>query len=142
MNAQSNPAGAIYDEIDRRALTDVLLRHPQAWVPTDDIHEHILYSGRTHSTPALLEPRLRDRTPTVNGGSKAHAMTDWRIGYTPKFPVGGALWFPEEGARFRQDLIIKNGSLLVEKVTREISFQIGDAFSFQAFFDEINNVIQ
>jgi aspartate aminotransferase len=64
-----------------KALTDVLLRHPQVWVLADDIYEHLTYDGFVFTTPAAVEPRLRDRTLTMNGVSKAYAMTGWRIGY-------------------------------------------------------------
>lgn len=80
LNAPSNPTGAIYPEAALRALTDVLLRHPQVLVLSDDIYEHIRYGAR-FVTPAQVEPRLKDRTLTVNGVSKAYAMTGWRIGY-------------------------------------------------------------
>src|SRR3546814_19891740 len=64
-----------------KALTDVLVRHPQVWVMTDDMYEHLTYDGFEFVTPAQVEPRLKDRTLTVNGVSKAYAMTGWRIGY-------------------------------------------------------------
>jgi len=81
MNAPNNPSGAAYTRDEMKALTDVLLRHPQVLVLTDDIYEHILYDGRRFVTPAQVEPALKDRTLTVNGVSKAYAMTGWRIGY-------------------------------------------------------------
>jgi len=81
LNAPNNPSGAFYDEAALKALTDVLLRHPQVWVLTDDIYEHLLYDGRRFVTPAQVEPALKERTLTVNGVSKAYSMTGWRIGY-------------------------------------------------------------
>ena len=81
LNSPSNPTGAAYAEVDYRPLLDVLLRHPQVWLLVDDIYEHIVYDGFRFVTPAALEPRLRDRILTVNGVSKAYAMTGWRIGY-------------------------------------------------------------
>lgn len=81
LNAPNNPSGAVYSRAEMKALTDVLLRHPQVWVLTDDIYEHVLYDGRTFVTPAEVEPALKARTVTVNGVSKAYAMTGWRIGY-------------------------------------------------------------
>ena len=69
------------DAAQLQSLTEVLLRHPQVWVLADDIYEHILYDGLAFATPAAVEPRLRERTLTVNGVSKAYAMTGWRIGY-------------------------------------------------------------
>lgn len=81
LNAPNNPSGAAYTHAEMRALTDVLLRHPQVWVMTDDIYEHVLYDGRAFVTPAQVEPALKERTLTINGVSKAYAMTGWRIGY-------------------------------------------------------------
>ena len=81
MNAPNNPSGAAYTWNEMRALTDVLMRHPHVWVMTDDIYEHILYDQRTFATPAQVEPGLKERTLTINGVSKAYAMTGWRIGY-------------------------------------------------------------
>ena len=80
LNAPSNPTGATYSEDQLRGLTDVLLRRPQVHVLSDDIYEHIRY-GAPFVTAAQLEPRLRERALTVNGVSKAYAMTGWRIGY-------------------------------------------------------------
>ena len=81
LNSPSNPSGAAYTRADYKALTDVLLRHPHVWVMADDMYEHILYDGFEFSTPAEVEPRIRDRTLTVNGVSKSYAMTGWRIGF-------------------------------------------------------------
>ena len=64
-----------------KALTDVLLRHEWVWVLSDDIYEHLVYDGFEFSTPAQVEPKLKDRTLTMNGVSKAYSMTGWRIGY-------------------------------------------------------------
>jgi aspartate aminotransferase len=80
-NSPSNPTGAAYTADDIRALTDVLLRHPHVWVLTDDMYEHLTFGDFRFATPAQVEPRLMDRTLTVNGVSKAYAMTGWRIGY-------------------------------------------------------------
>ncbi len=81
LNHPNNPSGAVYTCQELKALTDVLLRHPHVYVMTDDIYEHILFDGRQFFTPAQVEPALYDRTLTVNGVSKAYAMTGWRIGY-------------------------------------------------------------
>ncbi|MFZ0728510.1 MAG: pyridoxal phosphate-dependent aminotransferase, partial [Methylovirgula sp.] len=81
LNSPSNPSGAAYTRAELKALTDVLLRHPQVWVLTDDIYEHLTYGDFTFVTPAEVEPNLMDRTLTMNGVSKAYAMTGWRIGY-------------------------------------------------------------
>ncbi|MBS0124810.1 pyridoxal phosphate-dependent aminotransferase [Thetidibacter halocola] len=80
-NSPSNPTGAGYSEAELRALTDVLMRHPHVWVMSDDMYEHLAYDGFRFVTPAQVEPGLHDRTLTVNGVSKAYAMTGWRIGY-------------------------------------------------------------
>ena len=81
LNSPSNPSGAAYSAAQLAPLCKVLLRHPSVWVLADDIYEHILYDGHAFATPAAVEPRLRERTLTVNGVSKAYAMTGWRVGY-------------------------------------------------------------
>jgi aspartate aminotransferase len=81
LNSPSNPTGAAYSRAELKALTDVLVKHPQVWVMTDDMYEHLVYDDFTFSTPAQIEPKLFDRTLTVNGVSKAYSMTGWRIGY-------------------------------------------------------------
>ena len=80
-NQPSNPTGACYTPAQLKALTDVLLKHPQVWILTDDMYEHLVYGGFKFSTVAEIEPRLYDRTLTMNGVSKAYSMTGWRIGY-------------------------------------------------------------
>ncbi|WP_415919918.1 pyridoxal phosphate-dependent aminotransferase [Tateyamaria sp. SN6-1] len=80
-NSPSNPTGAGYTRDELKAITDVLMRHPQVWVMSDDMYEHLVYGDFEFTTPAQVEPRLYDRTLTVNGVSKAYAMTGWRIGY-------------------------------------------------------------
>lgn len=80
-NSPSNPTGAGYTWDELKELTDVLMRHPHVWVMTDDMYEHLAYDDFKFCTPAEVEPRLYDRTLTVNGVSKAYAMTGWRIGY-------------------------------------------------------------
>ncbi|CDI12299.1 pyridoxal phosphate-dependent aminotransferase [Agrobacterium pusense] len=81
LNSPSNPSGAAYSEADYRPLLDVLLRHPHVWLMVDDMYEHIVYDDFRFVTPAAIEPRLKERTLTINGVSKAYAMTGWRIGY-------------------------------------------------------------
>ena len=81
LNSPSNPTGAGYTRAELRALADVLLRHPQVWIMTDDMYEHLVFDGFEFATIAEVEPKLFDRTLTVNGVSKAYAMTGWRIGY-------------------------------------------------------------
>ncbi len=81
LNNPSNPTGAAYSAAELKALAEVLLRHPDVWVFTDDIYEQLVYGGFKASTIAAVEPRLKDRTVTMNGCSKAWAMTGWRIGF-------------------------------------------------------------
>jgi len=81
LNNPNNPTGAAYSAAELRPICDVLLRHPHVWVFTDDIYEKLAYDGFEPATPVAVEPRLKDRTITMNGCSKAYAMTGWRIGY-------------------------------------------------------------
>ncbi|MGO9740238.1 MAG: pyridoxal phosphate-dependent aminotransferase [Roseiarcus sp.] len=81
LNSPSNPSGAAYTRDELKALTDVLMRHPQVWVLTDDMYEHLTYGDFEFTTPVQIEPALKSRTLTMNGVSKAYAMTGWRIGY-------------------------------------------------------------
>ena len=81
LNSPSNPSGAAYTKAELRALADVLLRHPQVWILTDDMYEHLIFGDFEYWTIAQVEPGLYDRTLTMNGVSKAYAMTGWRIGY-------------------------------------------------------------
>jgi aspartate aminotransferase len=81
LNSPSNPTGAAYTRQELRALADVLLKHPHVWIMADDMYEHLLYDGLEFATIAQVEPKLYDRTLTVNGVSKAYAMTGWRIGF-------------------------------------------------------------
>ena len=80
-NSPSNPTGAGYSWDELKALTDVLVRYPDVWILTDDMYEHLAYGDFKFCTPAQVEPSLYDRTLTMNGVSKAYAMTGWRIGY-------------------------------------------------------------
>jgi len=81
LNSPSNPTGAAYNEHEMREICDVLVRHPHVWVMTDDIYEHVIYDEFRFTTPAQVEPKLYDRTLTINGCSKAYSMTGWRVGY-------------------------------------------------------------
>jgi aspartate aminotransferase len=81
LNNPCNPTGAAYSAADLKPLTEVLLRHPQVWVFTDDIYEHLAYDGFKAATIVQVEPQLKDRTLTMNGCSKGYAMTGWRIGF-------------------------------------------------------------
>jgi aspartate aminotransferase len=87
LNSPSNPTGAAYSADELRALGEVLLRHPHVMVMTDDMYEHIWYADTPFATIAQVTPGLYERTLTVNGASKAYAMTGWRIGY-----AGGPIW--------------------------------------------------
>lgn len=81
LNSPSNPTGAAYSYDEMKKLTDVLLNYPDVWIFADDIYEHIVYDKFEFFTPAAVEPKLKDRTLTMNGVAKAYAMTGWRIGY-------------------------------------------------------------
>jgi len=81
LNNPSNPTGAAYSAEELKPITDVLLRHPHVWVFTDDIYEKLVYDGFRPATILEVEPSLRERTVTMNGCSKAYAMTGWRLGY-------------------------------------------------------------
>ena len=81
LNSPSNPSGAAYTKAELRAVADVLLRHPHVWILTDDMYEHLLFDDFEFWTIAQVEPALYERTLTMNGVSKAYAMTGWRIGY-------------------------------------------------------------
>ncbi|MCA6286418.1 pyridoxal phosphate-dependent aminotransferase [Phenylobacterium sp.] len=81
LNSPSNPSGAAYTRDELKALAEVLLRHPQVWILTDDMYEHLMFDDMTFWTIAQVEPALYERTLTMNGVSKAYAMTGWRIGY-------------------------------------------------------------
>ena len=81
LNSPSNPSGAAYNATEMKALTDVLLKYPHVWVMVDDMYEHIVYDDFEFVTPAQVEPKLYERTLTINGVAKAYAMTGWRIGF-------------------------------------------------------------
>lgn len=80
-NSPSNPSGGAYSHNELKAITDVLMKYPHVWVLTDDMYEHLVYDDFKFVTPVEVEPALYDRTLTMNGVSKAYAMTGWRIGY-------------------------------------------------------------
>lgn len=81
LNFPGNPTGTVCSRADMKALTDLMMQHPHVWIMTDDIYEHLLYDEFAFCTVAQVEPRLRERTLTVNGVSKAYAMTGWRVGF-------------------------------------------------------------
>ncbi|MHC5652593.1 pyridoxal phosphate-dependent aminotransferase [Stappia sp.] len=127
-NSPSNPSGAAYTRAELKAITDVLMRHPHVWVMTDDMYEHLVYDDFEFTTPAQVEPGLYDRTLTVNGVSKAYAMTGWRIGYaagpaelikamakiqsqSTSNPCSIAQWAAVEALTGPQDFIPKNNEV-------------------------------
>ena len=131
-NSPSNPSGAAYSHGELKALTDVLLRHPQVWVLTDDMYEHLVYDDFKFATPVEVEPRLYDRTLTMNGVSKAYCMTGWRIGYAggpePLIKAMGTLqsqstsnpssisqWAAVEALNGPQDFIPANNKVFKER---------------------------
>lgn len=127
-NSPSNPSGAAYTEAELKALTEVLVRNPHVWVMTDDMYEHLVYDDFEFTTPAQVEPSLYERTLTVNGVSKAYAMTGWRIGYaggpadlikamakvqsqSTSNPCSIAQWAAVEALNGTQDFIPKNNEV-------------------------------
>ncbi len=131
-NSPSNPTGAGYDRDELKALTDVLMRHPHVWVMTDDMYEHLAYDDFNFCTPAEVEPGLFDRTLTVNGVSKAYAMTGWRIGYaagpekliaamrkiqsqSTSNPCSVSQWAAVEALNGPQDYIASNNEMFVRR---------------------------
>jgi aspartate aminotransferase len=131
-NSPSNPTGAGYSWNELNALTDVLLRHPHVWVLTDDMYEHLSYGDFKFCTPAQVEPQLYDRTLTMNGVSKAYAMTGWRIGYAagPRDLIGAirkvqsqstsnpcsiSQWAAVEALNGPQDFITPNNAMFIRR---------------------------
>ncbi|MGH1420021.1 MAG: pyridoxal phosphate-dependent aminotransferase [Hyphomicrobiaceae bacterium] len=131
-NSPSNPSGAAYSHDDLKVLTDVLLKHPNVWVLTDDIYEHLIYDGLKFCTPAQVEPGLYDRTLTLNGLSKAYCMTGWRLGYAggpPELikamrklqsqstsnPCSITQWAAVEALNGSQDFIAANNAQFVKR---------------------------
>ncbi|MEM6887249.1 MAG: pyridoxal phosphate-dependent aminotransferase [Pseudomonadota bacterium] len=131
-NSPSNPTGAGYTKDELKELTDVLMRHPHVWVMTDDMYEHLVYGDFEFCTPAEVEPALYDRTLTVNGVSKAYAMTGWRIGYAagPEKLIGAmrkvqsqstsnpcsiSQWAAVEALNGPQDYIPENNALFARR---------------------------
>src|ERR1700754_146698 len=128
LNSPSNPSGAAYTKAELRAVADVLLRHPHVWILTDDMYEHLLFDDFEFWTIAQVEPALYDRTLTMNGVSKAYAMTGWRIGYaagpeplikamakvmsqTTSNPCSISQWAAVEALNGAQDFIKPNAKL-------------------------------
>ena len=132
LNSPSNPSGAAYTRAELRAVADVLLRHPQVWILTDDMYEHLVFGDFQFSTIAQVEPKLYDRTLTMNGVSKAYAMTGWRIGYaagpeplitamrkvmsqTTSNPSSISQWAAVEALNGPQDFIKPNAKLFEQR---------------------------
>jgi aspartate aminotransferase len=132
LNSPSNPSGAAYTRAELRALADVLLRHPHVWILTDDMYEHLVFDDFAFSTIAQVEPALFDRTLTMNGVSKAYAMTGWRIGYaggpeplinlmrkvmsqSTSNPASISQWAAVEALNGPQDFIKPNQKLFQER---------------------------
>ena len=103
LNSPSNPTGAAYSAADLKALSEVLLKHPKVMILTDDIYEHLVYDGFEFSTIAQVEPALYERTLTMNGLSKAYAMTGWRIGY-----AGGPEWLDKSYGESHEPIHIQS----------------------------------
>jgi aspartate aminotransferase len=93
INFPNNPTGAACSRDEMKAIAAVLMKHPHVWVMTDDMYEHLIYDGFEFCTIADVEPRLKDRTLTVNGASKTYAMTGWRVGFCggPKALIKGMM---------------------------------------------------
>ncbi|EKS29417.1 MAG: pyridoxal phosphate-dependent aminotransferase [Afipia felis] len=132
LNSPSNPTGAAYTHAEMKALTDVLVKHPHVWVMTDDMYEHLVYDNFKFVTPVQVEPKLFDRTLTVNGVSKAYSMTGWRIGYaggptqlikamatiqsqSTSNPSSISQWAALEALNGPQDFIATNADLFKER---------------------------
>ncbi len=132
LNSPCNPSGAAYTRAELRAVADVLLRHPQVWILTDDMYEHLVFGDFEFSTIAQVEPKLYDRTLTMNGVSKAYAMTGWRIGYaagpeplikamakvmsqTTSNPSSISQWAAVEALNGTQEFIKPNARLFEER---------------------------
>jgi aspartate aminotransferase len=131
-NSPSNPTGAVYSAADIKRLTDVLLKHPHVWVLTDDMYEHLIYDGLKFASVAEVEPKLYERTLTMNGLSKAYCMTGWRLGYaagpenlikamcklqsqSTSNPSSIVQWAGVEALNGPQDFIAKNNAVFVER---------------------------
>ena len=132
LNSPSNPSGAAYTREELRALADVLVRHPQVWILTDDMYEHLVFGDFEFTTIAQVAPELYDRTLTMNGVSKAYAMTGWRIGYaagpeplikamakvmsqTTSNPSSISQWAAVEALNGPQDFIAPNARLFEQR---------------------------
>jgi aspartate aminotransferase len=131
-NSPSNPTGAAYTRDELKKVTDVLAKHPHVWVMTDDMYEHLVYDDFKFFSPAEIEPKLYERTLTVNGVSKAYCMTGWRIGYaggpeplikamamiqsqSTSNPSAVSQWASVEALEGPQDFIAKHNKIFKER---------------------------
>ncbi|WP_267395676.1 MULTISPECIES: pyridoxal phosphate-dependent aminotransferase [unclassified Sphingomonas] len=130
LNSPSNPTGAAYSAAELKALGEVLLRHPHVWVMADDMYEHIVYGDFRFATIAQVVPELFERTLTVNGCSKAYAMTGWRIGY-----AAGASWLIKAMAKLQSQSTSNPCSIAQAAATAALN---GD----QSFLAERNAAFQ
>src|SRR6201991_2467196 len=130
LNSPSNPTGAAYSAAELKALGEVLERHPHVWVLTDDMYEHILYDDFQFATIAQVCPSLYERTLTVNGTSKAYAMTGWRIGF-----AGGPQWLIKAMAKLQSQSTSNPCSIAQAAATAALN---GD----QSFLKERNDAFQ
>ncbi len=130
LNSPSNPTGAGYTHEEFKALTDVLVEYPDIYIMSDDMYEHIVYDGFQFATPASVEPKLYDRTLTVNGVSKAYAMTGWRIGY-----AGGPEAIIKAMAKIQSQSTSNPSSISQEAATEALN---GD----QSFLTERNDAFK
>ena len=132
LNSPSNPTGAAYTRAELKALTEVLVRHPHVWIMADDMYEHLVYDEFEFTTAVQVEPRLYERTLTVNGVSKAYCMTGWRIGFgggpeplikamatiqsqSTSNPSSIAQWAAVEALDGPQDFIPKHNKIFKER---------------------------
>ena len=140
LNSPSNPTGAAYTVAELRALGEVLERHPHVWVFADDMYEHIVYDDFRFATIAQVCPSLYDRTLTVNGCSKAYAMTGWRIGF-----AGGAPWLIKAMAKLQSQSTSNPCSIAqaaaVAALTGDQSFLAERARAFQARRDLVVDML-
>jgi aspartate aminotransferase len=131
-NSPSNPTGAAYTKAELKTVTDVLVKHPHVWIMSDDMYEHLVYDDFVFASPAEIEPRLYERTLTVNGVSKAYCMTGWRIGYaggredlikamamlqsqSTSNPAAVSQWASVEALTGPQDFIAKHNKIFKER---------------------------
>ena len=140
LNSPSNPTGAAYTADELRALGEVLERNPHVWVFADDMYEHIVYDDFAFATIAQVVPSLYERTLTVNGCSKAYAMTGWRIGF-----AGGAPWLIKAMSKLQSQSTSNPCSIAqaaaVAALTGDQSFLKGRARAFQGRRDLVVSML-